>query len=314
MKKIFYWANDFEENSGEGILARNFLNLLKKNLKNYKYINLNKFKKRNNILYNYITPLYGIIKIWKYHSKGYKVCYINYLPIWNILIFLLLPKNTILGPITGTTTKKNILYKLFCFIGAIILRRKEKLLFSHNQLKVYFSNNKKNFYNFLFYKFKVKDVAPKKKFEIVFYFKDNNNKGNYFLINLLKEISQKHKIAIIGDNLPKPTNTKNIINFGTLKRNQAIKVIGSANFALTSKENHFSFFALDCLSKGLKVFYNEKLKIPNDIKTNMFIPINFTNLNNSINTVQKTLRKKKNKRSFFKFKSKNFDKYLINQF
>ena len=30
MKKIFYWANDFEENSGEGILARNFLNLLKK--------------------------------------------------------------------------------------------------------------------------------------------------------------------------------------------------------------------------------------------------------------------------------------------
>ena len=35
MKKIYYWANDEEENSGEGILARNFLMLLKKKFKNY---------------------------------------------------------------------------------------------------------------------------------------------------------------------------------------------------------------------------------------------------------------------------------------
>ena len=66
MKQIFYWANDVEKNSGEGILARNFLNLLKKNFKNYKLNNLNKIKKRSNVLYNYFTPLYGIIKIWKY--------------------------------------------------------------------------------------------------------------------------------------------------------------------------------------------------------------------------------------------------------
>ena len=73
MKKIFYWANDFKGNSGEGILARNFINLLQKKFKNYKFINLNKIKKRNNFLYNYLTPICGIIKIWKYHSKGYKV-------------------------------------------------------------------------------------------------------------------------------------------------------------------------------------------------------------------------------------------------
>ena len=312
MKQIFYWANDVEKNSGEGILARNFLNLLKKNFKNYKFNNLNKIKKRNNFLYNYFTPLYGIIKIWKYHSKGYKVCYINYLPIWNILIFLFLPKNTILGPITGTITKKNILYKFFCLIGAFILSRRKKLLFSHSQLKIYFSNNKENYFNFLFYKFKIKAVSAKKKFKIVFYFKDNNNKGNNFLINLLKKISEKHKVAVIGDNLSKITNKKNITNFGTLNRNQALKVINTADFALTSKENHFSFFALDCLSKGLRLFYNKDLKISKDIKTNMFIPINFTNLNNSINAVQETICKKRNKRNFFKFKLKNFDKYLAN--
>ena len=46
MRKIYYWANDTEGNSGEGILALNFLNLLKKKFKNHKLINLNNFKKK----------------------------------------------------------------------------------------------------------------------------------------------------------------------------------------------------------------------------------------------------------------------------
>ena len=66
MKKIFYWSNDIKENSGEGILANNFLKLLKKKYSNYRLINLNKFQKKNNFLYNYILPFWGIIKIWNY--------------------------------------------------------------------------------------------------------------------------------------------------------------------------------------------------------------------------------------------------------
>lgn len=313
MNKIYYWANDTKKNSGEGILAINFLSLLKKKFKYHKLINLNTFKKKNNLFYNYILLFWGIILIWKYYSKGYKVSYINYLPIWNILIFLSLPRDTILGPITGTITKKNILYKFFCLLGAFILkRRKKKLLFSHSQLKLYFPSNKKNYFNFLFYKFKIKTGTTKKKFKIIFYFKDNNNKGNYFLINILKNISEKHKIAVIGDDLSKFLNKKNITNFGTLNRNQAIKIIKSANFALTSKENHFSFFALDCLSRGLKVFYNKDLKISNDIKTNMFIPIDFANLKNSTDAIQKILCKKRDKINILKLKLKNFDNYLTN--
>ena len=46
MKKIFYWANDIQENTGEGILARNFLKLLKKKFHNYNFKNLNKTKKK----------------------------------------------------------------------------------------------------------------------------------------------------------------------------------------------------------------------------------------------------------------------------
>lgn len=310
MKKIFYWANDIQENTGEGILARNFLKLLKKKFHNYNFKNLNKTKKKNNIFYNYLVPFYGILKIWKYHYKGCKVCYINYLPIWNILIFLFLPKDTILGPITGTTTKNNFLYKFFCSLGAhILIKRKKKLLFSHNQLKVYFKSNTKNYFNFLLYQFKIKPRFKKKKFKIIFYFKDNNNKGNYFLINLIENISKNHKVAVIGDDFPNYKNFKNISNFGSLNRNRAIKVISSAQFALTSKENHFSFFALDSLSQRLMIFYNKDLKIFRDIKTNMFLPIDFNNLKKSLKFVNKELLKN-NKKKFFYFKKKNFINYL----
>ena len=85
-----------KENSGRKFfLAKNFIKLLKKKYSNYKLINLNKFQK-NNFLYNYIYSVWGIIKIWNYYLKNYKVCYINYLPIWNFLIFLFLPKKVIL--------------------------------------------------------------------------------------------------------------------------------------------------------------------------------------------------------------------------
>ena len=38
---------------------------------------------------------------WKQCLKGNKTCYVNYLPMWNFLVFLILPPSTLLGPITG---------------------------------------------------------------------------------------------------------------------------------------------------------------------------------------------------------------------
>ena len=77
MNKFYYWANDTRKNSGEGILALNFLNLLKKKFTNHKFINLNKLKKKNNFFYNYFTPFFGVILIWKYYFKRKKISYIN---------------------------------------------------------------------------------------------------------------------------------------------------------------------------------------------------------------------------------------------
>ena len=124
MSKIYYWANNTKKNSGEGILALNFLSLLKKKYKNYSFVKLNSFTHKESFFYNYILPFLGVFRLWKYHIKGKKVCYINYLPIWNILILMILPKKTIFGPITGSNLKTNLIYIVFKHIGIFLLKKK----------------------------------------------------------------------------------------------------------------------------------------------------------------------------------------------
>ena len=106
---------------------------------------------------------------------------------------------------------------------------------------------------------------------------------------------------------------KNIKNFGIVSRKKALNIINLSKFALTSKENHYSFFSLDSLSRGLNIFYNKKLKIYNNLKTNMFFPINFNNIDLSINYIINQLNKRKRKK-FFYFNCKNFDKYISNNY
>ena len=309
MLKIYYWANNVKSNSGEGILALNFLSLLKLKYKNYSFINLNTFNQKENFFYNYILPFFGIFKLWKFYLKGNKICYINYLPIWNFLIFLALPKKTILGPVTGIDIKNNIIYKILKHIGIFILQRKNnKILFSHSQFKKYFKNNKKFFFNFILYNFSFKKIS-KKKFDYIVYFKKNENKGNDFLINIVTKLSENFKIVVIGDEFPKYLKNKNIFNFINLSRTRALKIISQSKNSILSKENSLSFFAIDCISCRLNIFHNFEDRIERTIRTNLFIPINFDNLDYSIKILTKQkLFKKKSK--YFKFRKKSFLDYL----
>ena len=121
--KIYYWANSTSKNDGEGILANNYLILLKRNFKNHSLINLNKYKNSESFVFKYILPFYGVILLWKYNLQNKKISYINYLPVWNFLLPLLLPSTTILGPVTGSINRKNLnfLVKIFSIIGIKIL-------------------------------------------------------------------------------------------------------------------------------------------------------------------------------------------------
>ena len=102
-KKIFVWTSDISQNTGEGILCRNFLNkILSKNNKIIiqsleKKFNLKKItelKKLNlsqinqSLFHKYLGPLIGILFCWINYFLGHKIIYLNYLPFWNIPIFL----------------------------------------------------------------------------------------------------------------------------------------------------------------------------------------------------------------------------------
>ena len=106
-KIIYYWASNEENNNGEGFLAKNYLIFIKKNFKNYKLQPINNFNysDQNTLFYKYLVPLIGALILWKYYIKNQKISYINYLPAWNIILILLLPPKTIIGPVSGSVNR-----------------------------------------------------------------------------------------------------------------------------------------------------------------------------------------------------------------
>ena len=99
-KKIYYWVCDKSENSGEGQLALFFLKNLRKK---YKTTEIKKPKIKNQFLskilnYKYIIPFLGVLYCWKFFFYKKKIYYINYLPLWNFALFLLLPPNSNMDP------------------------------------------------------------------------------------------------------------------------------------------------------------------------------------------------------------------------
>ena len=298
--KIYYWANSELNNDGEGILANNFLFLLKKNYEKVSLVSINKIKINNNqsIFSKYILPFYGAILLWKYYFKNEKISYINYLPAWNFLLILLLPPSTIIGPVTGSINRKNwnTIFKVLSFIGIkILLIKYKKIIFSHDFYKNYIPKNKIKYcyFNFLLFNFKKKKYKKKKIYDFIFYIRKHHNKGNKFIINLIKMLTNKnYKVCVIGEKLDLK---KNITYKGFLNRKNTINLISTSKYSLGSFENLFSFFVLDCLSNNLRVFFNNNFKVNNKlIKTNLLVPIDFSNLEKSIRSIENSIKKRKN--------------------
>lgn len=300
--KIFYWASDISKNNGEGILAENFLILLKKNNPNFRLIKIKKISLNpNSFVDKYILPFYGIFKIWIYHLQNQKTCYINYLPLWNFLIFLLLPKKTLLGAITGTIIKRKfgLILNFFNKLSIKIISIKfDKILLSTNFFKKEFKK-KRVFDNFLLYNFKYQKESKTKKFDFIIYYRKHNIKGNNFLLEIVKFLIKNYKIAVIGEKL---LDHKNIKNFGYLPRNLAKKIISQSKYGIASAENLYSFFAQDCLSSKLIIFYNKVFKKYCYHFQKQLVPIDFSKVKKSEKIILFNLKKNK-----FKINNLNFD-------
>ena len=292
---LHLWTSDRAENSGEGKLARMFIKYL---LDQYNYkIKFNTNQKRG---YNkYTSPFIGILYCWKYYLKNKKIAYINYLPLWNCFIFILLPPKTILGPITGGAffNKSNllnylvrkylfpVLYKISEFFINI---RSPYLIFSTDLLKRYLSNKtiKKSKFNFMFNDF-VKKKMIKKKIDFLIYYRKHKNKESFFPITFIRQLIKfKFKISIIGDKLSIPS----VKNYGIINSTKVCKLQAISKYTIASGENPYSFFILECLSNNMKIIIEKKNKNQIKFYKDKFVGINFNDVKALIKLKQKNFK------------------------
>ncbi len=266
MNKHTSWICDYNKNSGEGNLARIYLNSLK--IKDIKVIN----PKYKFYLSEYIYQILGILVLWYYYFLGKKTIYVNYLPLWNSFIFLLCPPKTIFGPITGSiqiNKIKNInslirakVLPIFYHLSLIILNyRQKKILFATNILKKYVNKKikKKSVFNFIpnNYSIKINKKKTKRIFDLIVYYRKHKNKFfDHHITYLENQINNKKKIIIVGDKI----NIKGCIYLGTVNKIKLLTLLKRTKFCLSGDDNLLSLFNLECLMTGVKIIFNHKLK------------------------------------------------------
>lgn len=284
-KHIYFWTCDNSSKTGEGRLAFLFINDLKKKFKltkikipNSKIGLLDKFLK-----YKYVIPFVGIIYCWKKFLSNRKVCYINYLPFWNFLIFALLPPNTKIGPITGgarynesANIVRKVIFPILYFLSEIIVNlRNFDLIFSTDLLKKKLSKEtvKKSEFNYILKKFKhVKKKRIKKTIDFLIYFRKNNNKTTNFPYKFIKKLLSKgFSVNIVGDKL----NIPKIINQGKISNLKISKLQAKAKFTIYSHENIYSLFTLECITNNVYVLIDKLYNVKINYFKKNFIKIDF---------------------------------------
>ena len=299
-KNLVIWASDLSQNTGEGILARAFLNEMQKikkyqNVKivtmenniNIKNLNLKKIKfkevNKKTIYHKYFGPIYGAVYLLLFSRKS-EVLYLNYLPFWNFIIFLILPSKTILGPITGGlynegTNNLNLFIRKYFFpifysITKIIIYKKfKKIIFSTNILNNFINKDKSTLTNFIEILFKKKIIYSNKKFDIIFYNRDHATKFSSNIKKTIILLSSCCKICVVGDYF----DNDNVKNFGWTERDKVLKLIKISKLALNSAENFLSIFGIDCINNGTMVAYDKKIQSILKYKNTNYIPVNYKN-------------------------------------
>ena len=290
-KNEFYcWSCDFSKNSGEGNLANLFverLKIFKKNIKVYNVDRLNiKIKIIKKFLdYKYVSPFVGIFFCWFFFFKKKKVVYINYLPLWNFLLFAFLPPKTILGPITGGAkfsrnyqylSRKYIFFIFYKISEIFLIIRNQKINFATDLLKEKLWNYTilKSKFNYIFLNIKKRE-RKKKHFDFLIYYRRHKNKNISFPYDLIKKlITLNFKIIVVGDRL-KISGVKNLGYVSNTKVNQ---LLSKTFFSISSNENPYSLFNIECINNHVKIIAKSDQKKEINFLKKSFIFLNYDKL------------------------------------
>lgn len=288
---IYCWNCDDATNRGEGQLLYKYISENLRNFNLIKIINIKnsrilkhdfKINEVNNFstslklsfIESYISPFIGVIYLWYKYISGKKVCYVNFLPLWNIVLFLLLPPGTKLGPITGSVYKgkvnsvqcflrKYTLPILYIVSGKFILNfRKGNFIFSTSLLIDYLSPEvrTRSSFDYIFKNITIKLYNKHRDIDLLVYNRNYFNKSNIFFSEVITNLQKNNfKVYYFGDEITTPgKNYKKIIN-----NSEVQEYLNRTKFTLISNENFFSIFALEAIKNNVNLFYNKHHKITN---------------------------------------------------
>jgi glycosyltransferase involved in cell wall biosynthesis len=317
--ELYCWACDTGTNRGEGQLMLKFV---KENLNNYKsiilkntletiviknnYFNLQKYTKitlKLNFFQCYISPYIGILYLWYKFVLGKRVCYINFLPLWNLPIFLLLPPGTILGPITGSVydgkiydvqsfLRKIIIPYLYFVSDKIISFRKQKILFSTDLLRPYIDEKKQLKYNFnyIFQGIKINNYKQVKDIDLLIYNRQYFNKSNSLNKKIITSL-EKSKINFyyFGDEI----DVSSEYYLKILDNDAVNKYLERTKFTLISNENFHSFYCLEAVKNNVNLFYNQSQVTNIEWLKNSgkILALNYDDEIETINKIKETINK-----------------------
>lgn len=273
------WACDFFSTTGEGKLARLYI----ENQKIFLKSKINNKIKLSFLNQKYISPFFGIIFCWYFFIRGKQVYYINYLPLWNFFIFLLLPPRTKIGPITGGANykksyiRKHIFPVFYNISQMIIYCRFNRIHFSTELLKKNLFNSIKNIssYNYIL-KYLKKKEPKKKKIDFLIYFREHKNKKDFFDNKIIKKLLiLNFKIYVFGDIL----KINGVINLGKLNNEQVNKYLSITRYSIASGENLLSFFTIECINNNVKILINTNKNNINYKLKNNFINTYYNSIN-----------------------------------
>jgi hypothetical protein len=295
------WACSYNQNSGEGILAKAFVDSIillnrsvifliydgyfvykiKNNLVRKKKLNNKLLQINSNFIKKYISPFIGCIFIYKikFKKKYEKIFYINYLPLWNTLLFITLPFNVILGPIVGARSNINIInnfkerfirnyiFEILYFLSNLVIFFKYKNIIVGNPLtfKLIYSINKNKILNPNFsstlYRPPI-NLNYKKPFDFIIYYRIHPTKNNIIVEQLIERLAQKNYIInIVGDKYENP----NIINHGYLFDDELLVLMRKCKFSINLSSNPFSLINYNLLENAVINFiYDPYSLIVND--------------------------------------------------
>ena len=123
-----------------------------------------------------------------------------------------------------------------------------------------------------------------KKIDFFIYFKNHSAKNPNFLKKIISALTEIGlSVVVFGDN----PILKDVKYFSKLNKNQLSYFLKRSRFSIISNENFYSLFCMDCMSYGVRVFFDERIKPKKFFfDKSYFIPIKSNNLNLAISKIK----------------------------